>query len=51
MTKWPLICETCEREVYIGSLYGGECKECHHKTTLDQLSADSGGQSALGDFA
>jgi len=57
VTKWPLVCETCGTEVYIGSLAGGECSECHKETVLKQLAAadasaaSSSTQSGLGDFA
>jgi len=54
VTRWPLTCESCGAEIYIGTLYGGECKQCHLKTTLDNLgggSEESTDQSALGDFA
>jgi len=55
MTKWPLVCETCGDERYIGTLYGGECPGCHRETTRKQLAggtdAATTGQSALGDFA
>lgn len=57
MTKWPLICQSCGAEVYVGGLYGGECQDCHHETVLEQLAPDepsaasSSTQSGLGDFA
>jgi hypothetical protein len=57
VTKWPLVCETCETEVYVGTLAGGECGDCHKETVVEQLAAadasasSSSTQSGLGDFA
>ena len=55
MTDWPLICDRCEAEQYVGILYGGMCPDCHMQATREQLAGstdtDGTGQSALGDFA
>jgi hypothetical protein len=55
VTDWPLICERCGDERYVGILYGGMCPDCHTKATREKLNtsaaAENSGQSALGDFA
>jgi len=54
MTDWPLICDRCETERYIGILYEGLCPDCHTALTREKLAgmhSEGAGQSALGDFA
>lgn len=51
MTKWPLICDSCGTEVYVGTLAGGECSECHLETVCKQVLVTEEKQSGLGDFA
>jgi hypothetical protein len=54
MTEWPLICERCGVERYVGILYSGLCPDCHTQATREKLTAasnDTTGQSALVDFA
>jgi len=55
MTNWPLICNRCGAERYVGILYGGMCPDCHSEVTREMLDArkavEDAGQSALGDFA
>jgi hypothetical protein len=51
---WPLVCESCGTEKYIGTLFGGLCADCHDEAVdrrLRQKHSNTTGQSALGDFA
>jgi NMD protein affecting ribosome stability and mRNA decay len=53
MTDWPLICDRCGAERYVGILYNGMCPDCHSDATTEALAVpdiDTTGQSALGDF-
>ena len=53
MTDWPLICDRCGTERYVGILYDGMYPDCHTVVTRQKLAAPdtvSTGQSALGDF-
>jgi len=54
MTCWPLICDRCASEQYVGTLYAGMCADCHMDATrqkLPEATSNNSGQSALGDFA
>ena len=53
MTDWPLICDRCGVERYVGILYSGMCPDCHSEATREMLAGDANatGQSALGDYA
>jgi len=54
MTRWPLICDRCGSEQYVGILYAGMCSDCHMDATRQKLAEatrNNSGQSALGDFA
>ena len=53
MSRWPLVCESCGAEQYVGILYGGVCETCHSRRTREQLAAAGDhptGQTGLGDF-
>jgi NMD protein affecting ribosome stability and mRNA decay len=54
MSRWPLICNRCGTEQYVGTLYAGMCPDCHMDATrqkLTEATTNDSGQSALGDFA
>lgn len=54
MTNWPLICDRCGTERYVGILYEDLCPDCHTDLIREKLAgmhSEGAGQSALGDFA
>jgi len=51
MTEWPLVCDTCRTEVYVGTLINQQCHDCHLETVARTITTADREQAGIGDFA